>query len=153
MEIQFEVNHLCWCFWETKTLQPLSDAYQGNGSVRQQKQIHHMSCRCWIALICEQSSSSVSYCSLLPRENKGTICEAKELSSTRETYSCKFTPTGFYNYVFSCIKTMLGWDSAQDSTQCDCLLQHLFKSVLMWIWTLATKTKAEERKEKERKDP
>lgn len=104
-----------------------------------------MSCRCWIAFICKQSSSSVSCCSLLPRENKGTICEAKESSSTRKTYSCKFTLTGFYNYMFSCIKAMIGWDSAQDSTQCDDCVYCTF--VLMWIWT---KTKAEERKGKKR---
>lgn len=73
---------------------------------------------CWIAFICKQSSSSVSCCSLLPRENKGAICKAKELSSTRKKCCCKFTLTGFYNYMLSCMKAMLGWDSAQDSTRC-----------------------------------
>lgn len=99
---------------------------------------------CWIAFICKQSSSSVSCCSLLPRENKGAICKAKELSSTRKKCCCKFTLTGFYNYMLSCIKAMLGWDSAQDSTRCVWLRFNV---------DLDKKQSKREKKEKERKDP
>lgn len=56
--------------------------------------------------MCKQSSSSVSCSSLLPREAQRTVCEAKELSSTRKTHSGKFTHNlqqDAFNYKFSCL--------------------------------------------------